>query len=63
MFYVLRQSPTTSGYTDKPTDQYTETRVGRRFKNQKAAEALAKLHLGRVLDLNTHREVANYLAR
>jgi hypothetical protein len=38
----------------------TETRIGRRFVRIEPAKALAKLHLGRVIDLDSRREVANY---
>lgn len=75
MFYVLRKTPTTSGSGYGPTQNpdidptkvrywhdlaYTETRIGRRFVKVEAAKALAKRHLGRVIDMNSSREVANY---
>lgn len=37
------------------------TRMGRLFKSEWAAKKLAKTHLGRVLDLNSGRKVADYL--
>lgn len=48
------------GAAPELTVTITETRIGRRFIRVEAAKALAKRHLGRVIDLDSRREVANY---
>lgn len=68
MFSVLIPTCSTTGIlnpgvTAAPWQRQTMvyTRQGRLYLNQKAAEALARKRLGRVVDVNSGRIIADFL--